>query len=160
MNLQETATQAAPKHLGFAEQKALEEQIRQLQDAHDEVEVEGAQGVKHETRDRKGLSQRLAHLKKIHDAQKVVEATGAERENLEKEEKILRERLDPKMSWDEYSMTQRKHGMRYQRLVAQIQKWNSDPKYQADMKKWKYIRRRLDPNDPNISNVMHLFREK
>ena len=122
--------------------------------------MDGAQGVVHETKDKKVLSQRLSQLKKIHDAQKVEEARGEERVNLEKEEEILRKRLDPKMTWDEYSMTQRKHGIRYQKLVTQIQKWNSDPVYQADIKKWKYIRRRLDPQDPNISNVMHLFHEK
>lgn len=156
MNLQTAQT---PKHLSFAEEQSLNQKIQNLEDAKDGVELKNAQGVTTETKDPKAINAQLAHLKKIKEAQTVERAVGAERDKLEKEEALLRARLDPKMSWDEYSMTQRKHGMRYQRLVQQIGKWNSDQQYQTDMKRWKYVRRRLDPDDPNVSNVMHLFKE-
>jgi hypothetical protein len=159
MNLQEAAVTQTPKHLSYAEEQTLKQKIQQLEDARDGVEVKGAQGVVNQAKDKKIVSANLDRLKKIQEAQAVQRADGVERAELEKEEKILRDRLDPGMTWDQYSTTQRKHGMRYQKLVGQIQKWNSDQKYQADVARWKYIRRRLDPDDPNISNTMHLFHD-
>lgn len=156
INLPEAQVQ---KSLSLAEEKALNEKINYLEDVRDGVEIKDAQGVTHEVKDPKALEENIRRLKSIRDTQSVEMATGSERVALEKEEALLRERLDPGMSWDEYMNTKRRDGMRFIKLVNKIQQWNSDAQRQSDIKRWKYIRRRLDPQDPNASNTMNLFKE-
>jgi hypothetical protein len=156
VNLPETQIQ---KSLSFAEEKALDEKISYLQDVKDGVELKDAQGVNHQVKDSKALDENLSRMKAIREAHGVQRVMGPERVELEKQEKLLREKLDPGMTWHEYMNTKRSDGMRFIRLVEKIRKWNSDPIYQRDVKTWKSIRRRLDPDDANASNVMNLFKE-
>jgi len=153
MNLQET------KPLGPGEEKSLNEKIRQLEDAVQGAEMEGYQGVNFEARDKKAAEAKLAEMKKIRDERTPQRAVGAEREALEKQEKILRERLKMGISWDKFMSLRRRDGLPYMKLVQQIVKWDSDPKRQKDIAQWKAHRRRLEPEDANFSSTMHLFDE-
>lgn len=148
---------AKPKTLSFSEEKVLETKIRQLQDASDGIEVEGMQGVNYQARDKKVVDEKLAKLKEMQAANKVERATGPEREKLEIREKLLRAELDPGISYDKYISLRRKDGIPYLKLVQQIVKFDADNVRQQKISEWKRIRRRLEPEDRDASNVMHLF---
>lgn len=155
MNLPQQPLQQ--KTLSLAEEKAIEDKINYLEQVKDRVEIGGLQGVEHQVKDEKALDENLARLRNIRDTHKVERVTGKEREAVEKEARVLFEKLDPKMTWGEYMNTKRRDGMPYLRLVRTIQKWETDQRRIADLERWKSLQRRLEPEDPHISSFMQLF---
>lgn len=147
---------AANRPLTLAEERALDQQIQEAEDQLDEVERK--QGINYTTENREATENKLRELRKVRASRAVVEASGREREKIEAEANAIRSELQKDMpSWAEYSMTTRKDGPKYIRLKNLIVKWELDPVRRQKVSRWKYLRRRLDPSDPQIANTMYLF---
>jgi hypothetical protein len=146
------------RHLSMQEEQVMKKRLRLLEDMRDDVEI--MQGVNYEAKDPAKLDAEIARLKQSLSTKSVQAATGAERDSVLREISSLEEDLKKGMpKWDIYANTRRRDGMAYVKLKNQIMKWESDPERKRKVARWKYLRRRLDPSDPDIANTMHLFPE-
>lgn len=148
----------AGRTLSYGEQKNLEAKIQEIEDALGGKEL--VQGVNMNTPNRQKNLMELKRLKSILSSQGVHEVSDKERSAYEKEEEILRENLRKGMpSWDKYVGSRPKDGPRHDKVVDWIVRSDADPARQQMIKRWKTLRRHLDPSNPKAAHVMHLFPE-
>lgn len=145
------------KVLSLAEEAKLDESLDYLKSVREGEEAGGIQGVNHQVQDRKALEARIAELERVKESMGAQEVTGTEREAFLKEQKSLEEKLNPGMTWEEYSKTKPQDGIRYRNLVHQIGRWNSDQNRHRLIERWRYVSRSLNPTDPEATNTMRLF---
>lgn len=151
----------AKRVLSYAEERFLDEKKTQLEAALNNKELQ--QGVNFEHRDKPLLEKRLAELKQIKNRFGAVRVEGRERAQSELEIKRIEQAIPRKWggripSYAEYWMRPKEGGIRYLNLVDKIASLNSDPEYTELVKRWKYLRRRMEPEDKRISSTLHLFR--
>lgn len=148
--------------LSYAEDKFLAEKEKQMESDLSRKEL--SQGVNWEPKDEKVLRSRLADVKAIRNKFTAERLSGKERVQAEKEITLIEQALAKKWggkipSHSEYWMRPKEGGIRYLGLVDSIARVNSDPEYSELIKRWKYLRRGLEPNDRRIDNTMHLHRQ-
>jgi hypothetical protein len=147
------------KPLMAAEEAVIRKKIRDLEDILNEAEI--VQGVNHKASNKQAIQAEKQRLEHILLTRSVQEATGNDRLAIEREVKALQEDLQKGMpSWNEFMNTTRKHGMNYVKLRNWILKCESDPERRRKIERWKYLKRRLDPTDPDASNTMQLFPDR
>ena len=146
--------------LSLSEENALDEKIRTLMDERDGVEV--VQGLTHiAKRSKEVINRDISHLMQVKKMRGVVRAEGKEREEITKEIKSIEERVQVDMpNLNTFQNTGRKHGTAYLKLKRWCDIKNSDEKFKRLVERWKSLRRRLEPEDTDIANVMYLFPEK
>lgn len=147
------------KILSFQEEKAIKDKVHQLEDNIKGKEIQ--QGVKVEPRDIKALEAKLRGMREVLNQGGAVRLEGRERVHAEMEIKRLEEEIKKMWggsipSYDEHWMTA-KAGIRYRSYVNKLVFLNSSRKYAELVRRWKYLRRRLEPQDSRIDSTMHLF---
>lgn len=152
----------AKRVLSVQEEDFLDAKRKDLEHALNNKEMQ--QGVNFEHRDRPLLEKRLAELKAIKDRYGAVRLEGRERVQAEVEIKRLEQAIARKWggrvpSYSEYWMRPKDGGIRYLNLVDKIADLNRDPEYAEYIKRWKYLRRRMEPKDRRIDSTLHLFRQ-
>lgn len=146
------------KVLGYHEEKALKERSRELADVRDNVEV--AQGVGFETKDKGAVQKEIKRVESVLSAQSAseIDLSPSEKSQVEKEEAMLKAELQKDMpTWREYVSLTPRDGSRYSMLVNKIVQWNQNPERQAKVRRWQTLRRVLDPHNPKASSTVHLF---
>ena len=147
------------RHLSHGEEKSLDHQISDLENQVKGSEI--VQGLNHEVRDKGAVERRIAELKRIRETRSVTRATGREAEAIEREVASLTEKLQVGMpTWKDYSFLKRKDGMNYIQLRNWIVKSELDETRKSMIARWKYLKRRLDPDDPHAASMMNLFPQK
>lgn len=148
----------AGRTLSYGEQVDLERRIQDTKDSLNGKEL--MQGVNVNAPNFKLARKKLEQLESILSSQGVGEVSGPEREKIEKEERLLREDLQKDMpSWETYVGSRPKDGPRHDKIVTWINQSNSDPVRQQKIRRWKSLRRYLDPHNPKASHVNNLFKE-
>jgi hypothetical protein len=145
-----------PQYLSLKEEDVLRKRLSMLKDIKDGKEI--VQGVTYESKDPKKLDDDIAAIEHELSLRSVRPAVGNERQEVLREIRIVEEDLRKGMpSWEQYANTKRRDGMPYIKIVNWIKKSETDPVRKAKIKRWKFLRRRLDPKDPFIADTMHLF---
>jgi len=152
---QKSQTGGPVKPLSLKEEQVLEKQRDDLQDILDETEI--VQGVKNEVKNPEAVKKEIQRLEQTLK-HKVQPAVGNERIQIERQLKALTLDLQKGMpTWNEYVNTKKRDGMRFTHLKRLIMKWETDPVRRQKVATWKNLRRRLDPSDPQIADMMYLF---
>lgn len=144
--------------LGYNEEKSLREEAQRLRDIKDGVEV--TQGVQYEAKDNAAVATRLKQVEATLSARSVTEMdlSPEDRRRAMNEEVALREDLQKDMpTWKEYSRLSPRDGAVYTNLVNKIAKWDADPIRRQKIRRWKTLRRLLDPHNPKSDSTVHLF---
>ena len=145
--------------LSYAEEDALKSKVRVLEDNLKGKELQ--QGVKIEPRDIKAQEEKLRHMKEVLRQGGAVRLEGRERVHAEMEIKRLEEEM--KKMWGGKFPTYAEHwttpkaGMAYRNYVNKIVNLNRSKQYGELVRRWKYLRRRLEPQDALIDSTMQLF---
>jgi hypothetical protein len=148
----------AGKTLSYGEEKALRERIQDLKDAQGGKEL--VQGVNMSSPNLARNRAELQRLQNILNSQGVSQLSKKELDEAEKEEKVLRDDLQKGMpSWDRYVQSRPKDGPRHDKIVEWIVDSDADPIRQQKVKRWKSLRRHINPNDPKFSHTNRLFPE-
>lgn len=146
----------AGRTLSYGEQKNLEAKIQEIEDALGSKEL--VQGVNMNTPNRQKNVQELKRLKGILASQGVSQVSDKEKKDYEKEEELLRQDLQKGMpSWDKYQGSRPKDGPRHDKVVDWVVRSNEDIVRQQKIRRWKTLRRHIDPSNPKAAHVMHLF---
>lgn len=149
---------SAGRTLSYGEQKALEFRIQDLKDAQGGKEL--AQGVNMTSPNAAKNRAELKRLEGILSSQGVGKISDKELAEVEKEEKILREDLQKGMpTWDRFAQSRPKDGPRHDKLVEWISISDADPIRSQKVRRWKNLRRHINPYDPKFSHVNKLFPE-
>lgn len=142
--------------LSLKEEEVLKKRLALLEDIRDGKEI--VQGVSYESKNPKQLEDEMLAIKKELEFRSVKSATGTDRADVLRELKILEEDLRKGIpSWDVYVNTKRRDGISFLKLRNWIMKCETDPVRRSKVKRWKFLRRRLDPQDPFIADTMFLF---
>jgi hypothetical protein len=146
--------------LSFAEEKAAEQRIRDLEAELSRTEVQ--QGLSYEPKDIQGIEKRLAHYKALKTGKGAKRFEGQERVQAEVEIRRIEQALARKWggrvpTYQEYWQNQRA-GISYLKLVNKIVELNRDREYAELVRRWKVLRRGMEPDDPVADNVLHLFK--
>ena len=157
-----TATKVRPdqgKVLSYAEERALDEKIKQLESEADGKEIQ--QGLSYTPKDSGLIKKHLEQLKQIKASGSAQKFQGNERREAEVEIRRIEQMIAKKWggripTLREYWVTP-KAGIDYLRLVDRIVKLNKDREYAEMIRRWKYLRRRMDPEDVLADNVLNLF---
>jgi len=148
------ATRGRP--LSHGEEKSIDRQLEDLEKQIEETEI--VQGLSHQAHDKGAVQRRISELRRIRETRSVRRAVGREREAIEREVQSLTATLQEGMpSWTEYVGLRRRDGMRYIKLKNWILQTEQDQNRQRMILRWKYLRRRLDPDDPHAADMMNLF---
>lgn len=148
----------AGKTLSYGEQKALEARIQDLKDAQGGKEL--VQGVSMSSPNAAKNRAELQRLQNILNSQGVSQLSKKELDEAQKEEKILLEDLRIGMPrWDQYVNSRPKDGPRHDKIVEWIVENDADPIRQQKVRRWKSLRRHINPNDPKFSHTNRLFPE-
>ena len=151
------ATKRCP--LSYGEERSLDRQINDLENQSEGSEI--VQGLSHQVRDKQLVQKRIAELKRIRETRCVRRAVGREADEITREVEALTTKLQKGMpSWETYAFTRRREGMRYIRLRDWIIKSEMDQTRRNMIIRWKYLKRRLDPDDPHAASIINLFPEK
>lgn len=147
--------------LSYAEEQFIDAKQKDIE--RDLRKGELQQGVNFEPKDLKSLEKRLNDLKQIKSRYGAVRLTGKEREQAEKELKLLEARIAAKWggripSYTEYWQRPKEGGIHYLNLVDKIADLNRDAEYCELIRRWKYLRRRMEPENKRIDSVLHLFK--
>lgn len=156
-----TSVERTRRVLSFAEEQFLDAKKKDIERDIQRGEVQ--QGVNFEPKDIKNLQKRLDDLKTIKNRYGAVRLAGKEREQAEKEIKLIEARIAVKWggripSYTEYWQKPKDGGIHYLNLVDKIAELNSDREYSELVKRWKYLRRRLEPENKRIDSVLNLFK--
>lgn len=142
--------------ISHSEETSIDRQIEDLEKQVDGAEIR--QGLNYQAPNRANVQKKIAELRRIRETRSVRKAVGREREQIEMEIGDLKEELQKGMpTFKEYSFTRKKDGPFYNALVQWIAKSESDPVRVGRIKRWKYLRRRLDPENPRIASTTLLF---
>lgn len=142
--------------LSLKEEEVLKKRLALLEDIRDGREI--VQGVNYDSKDPKQIESEIAQIRRELEFRSVKAAVGTDRDSVLRELKILESDLRKDMpSWDFYTNTKRRDGIAYLKLKNTITKWETDPVRKAKIKRWKFLRRRLDPTDKQIADTMFLF---
>ncbi len=146
----------AGRTLSFGEQKALEARIQDLKDAQGGKEL--VQGVTMTSPNAAKNRAEIKRLEGILASQGVGKVSDKELADLEKEEKILRAELQKGMpTWDRFAQSRPKDGPRHDKMVEWIVTSDADPMRSQMIRRWKNLRRHMNPHDPKFSHVNKLF---
>lgn len=148
------------KVLSHAEDKFLAEKEKQIEADLSRREIQ--QGVTFEPKDPQILEKRLAEVKKLRQNANMQRLEGSERVRAESELKKIEDIFAKKWggripTHSEYWMRPKEGGIQYLNLVDRISRLNKDREYQELIKRWKFLRRGLEPDDKHIDNTMNLF---
>lgn len=142
--------------LSYGEEVDLKRRIQDHKDSLGGKEL--MQGVNLSAPNVANAKKEIKKLETILNSQGIGEISDKERAEIEKEERLLREDLQKGMpSWDTYQGSRPQHGPRHDKLVDWIVRTNADPVRQQKIRRWKTLRRHLDPHNPKASHVMYLF---
>lgn len=150
------AANPSGRTLSYGEQKSLESKIQDHKDALGGKEV--LQGLNVNSPNVVVSRREIKRLEGILSSQGIGEISEEERGKIAVELKALTADLQKGMpSWDRYISSRPKDGPRHDRMINWINTTNADPVRQQKIKRWKTLRRYLDPHNPKASHVMHLF---
>lgn len=142
--------------LSLKEEEVLKKRLALLEDIRDEREI--VQGVSYESKNPKQIEEEITAIKKELEFRSVKSATGADRAAVLRELKSIEEDLRRDMpTWDVYVNMKKRDGVAFLNLRNQIIKWETNPVRKSKVKRWKFLRRRLDPSNPFIADTMYLF---
>jgi len=142
--------------LSHGEEQSLERQIVDLEKQADGAEIQ--QGLNYQAPNKVNVQKRIAELRRIRETRSVRKAVGPERDSVEMELNKLMAELQVGMpTWKEYSHTRKKDGSVYNTVKQWIIRSQADPARTQKIIRWKYLRRRLDPENPYIASTMKLF---
>lgn len=148
----------AGRTLSYGEEKDLDKRIQDVRDSLGGKEV--MQGVNMNAPNVQLARKKLQQLEAIKTSQGVGELSDKEKTKIEEEEKLLREDLQKGMpSWDEYERSRPKDGPRHHRLVDWIVRSDADPVRQQKIRRWKTLRRYLDPHNSRAAHTENLFKQ-
>lgn len=147
------------KVLSYAEEKSMSDRIRDFESELSGKEVQ--QGLSYQPKDVQAVEKWLNHYKKMKSTMGAQRFEGKERADAEMELKRIEQQIARKWngripSYQELWITHRA-GAQYLDLVQTWVRLNKDREYGAFISRWKYLRRRREPEDPNADNVLHLF---
>ena len=142
--------------LSLKEEEILKKRRALLEDIRDGREI--VQGVSYESKNPKQVEEEIEAITKELQFRSVKAAVGSDRQEVVKELKILEEDLRKQMpSWEIFVNTKKRDGTAFLKLRNWIMKNETDPVRRSKIKRWKFLRRRLDPTDPYIADTMFLF---
>jgi hypothetical protein len=150
----------AGRTLSYGEQKDLERRIQDLHDAAGGKEL--VQGVNITAPNKEMMNRQLKHLQNTLASQGVGEVAEKERVEMEKECRMIEDKIRtgfpgrPMPTWSAFVSSRPKDGPRHDKIVAWDLWFNNDPTVQQLVRRWKTLRRHLDPHDPKASHVSHL----
>lgn len=147
------------KVLSYAEEQAADKRIKDLETELMGKEVQ--QGLSFQPKDIQTIEKWLAHYKKMKANMGATKFEGKDRTQAEIEMRRIIQAIEKKWnghipSYQELWINQRA-GIQYLQLVQNWIRLNVDREYGELVKRWKYLRRRMEPDDPNADNVLHLF---
>lgn len=146
------------RKLSYGEQKNLEAKIQELEDAQGGKEL--VQGVNMSSPNIQKNRREIQRLRSILATRGVGEVSAKEKSDAEKEEAILREKLQKGMpSWDRYQQSRPKDGPRHDKIVNWIVEADADVNRRQMIDRWKTLRRIINPHDPKAAHVNNLFPE-
>lgn len=144
------------QNLSLKEEEVLKKRKALLEDIRDGREI--VQGVSYESKNPKQIEDEISAIDKELQFRSVKAAVGNERAEVVRELKILEEDLRKGMpSWDIFVNTKKRDGTSFLKLRNWIIKNETDPLRRSKIKRWKFLRRRLDPTDPYVADTMFLF---
>ena len=144
------------QNLSLKEEEVLKKRKALLEDIRDGREI--VQGVSYESKNPKQIEDEISAIDKELQFRSVKAAVGNERAEVVRELKILEEDLRKGMpSWDTFVNTKKRDGTSFLKLRNWIIKNETDPLRRSKVKRWKFLRRRLDPTDPYVADTMFLF---
>lgn len=157
-----TTVSRSNRVLSYNEEKFIDEKLKQLTRERGHGELQ--QGVQFEPKNVKALDKKLGELKAIKNRYGAIRLSGSERVQAEKEIKMLESRIAQKWggrvpSYSEYWMKPKDGGIKYLNLVDKIDELNRDREYSEIIRRWKYLRRSLEPENKRIDSVLHLFKQ-
>lgn len=147
--------------LSYSEERSLREKRQWFDSIYKKKEIQ--QGVAHDPKD-------LARVKSKIDAIDnqlrfaPTRAVGAERVRIEMELKRIEEEI-AKMwggkipTWAEYWTRPKEGGIHYANLRDKLVKLNQSAEYSNLIRRWQFLRRRLEPQDRNIASTLHLHKQ-
>lgn len=145
--------------LSYVEEKALREKEAWLDSVVKRKELQ--QGVNHDPKDVNAARKKLSMIRSQLSNYAPVRAEGQERVRIEMELKKIHEQI--RIKWggkipthDEYWIRPKEGGIRYLHLRDKLVRLGRDREYSELVKRWQFLRRRLEPQDSNISNTLNL----
>lgn len=146
------------KILSIGEEKAIDKAVNDLKDIRDEVEI--AQGVNFEAKNKGDINKKIADLERIKRNHSVPQLSDGERQKALTELRDLEVDLRRDMpTWRNYERSRPQDGAAHHAMVRLIVKWEGDALRRAKVQRWKTLRRLTNPDDPQASNVMYLFEQ-
>ncbi len=151
----------AKRVLSWKEEDFLDQKVKDLENAKYNKEIQ--QGVNFEHRDKALIDRKLSELKTIKSRYGAERIEGNERAQAELELKRLERAIAQKWggrvpTHAEYWIRPKEGGIRYLQLRDKIANLNRDQEYAEYVKRWKSIRRRMEPADKTIDSTLHLFK--
>lgn len=153
----------AKRVLSWKEEDFLDQKRKDLEHAMNSKEIQ--QGLNFEHRDKAVLQKRIDELKSIKNRYGAVRLENRERVQAEVEIQRLEKAIAKKWggrvpTYAEYWTRPKEGGIRYLQLRDKIANLNRDAEYSEYVKRWKYLRRRMEPEDRQIDSTLHLFRNE
>lgn len=148
------------KVLSYAEEKAMNDRIKDLENEFMGKEIQ--QGLSFQPRDIQTVEKWLNHYKQMKSSMGAQRYEGKERLQAEIELRRIDQAVTQKWggripSYQELWVTPKSGGIQYLNLVQMWVKLNADREYSELIRRWRYLRRRMEPSDPNADNILHLF---
>lgn len=148
--------------MSYAEERAAEERIKDL-----EAEMMGKevrQGLTYQPKDIQTVEKWLAHYKQLKASRGAVRLEGKERVQAEVELRRIEDRIrviwgGKIPSFQEIWITPRA-GIDYLNLVNKFVELGKNREFHELVRRWKSIRRQMEPSDPNADNILHLYDRK
>lgn len=146
--------------LGYSEERSLRDKEKWLESVYKRKEIQ--QGVAHDPKDLNRIKQKLEDVRsQLRFAP--TRASGSERVQIEMELKKTEERMRQLWggkipTWSEYWQRPKEGGIHYLMLRDKIVELNQSREYSELVKRWQFLRRRLEPQDKNIANTIHLHK--
>jgi hypothetical protein len=147
------------KVLSFAEERAVKEKIKTLEAELGGTEVQ--QGLSYTPRDPAILKKHLERLKQIESSGSAQRYEGNERREAEVEIRRIEQMIAKKWggripTFDEY-WVKPTAGIRFLKMRDTIVRLNKDREYAELIRRWKSLKRRMEPDDELSDNVLNLF---
>ena len=147
------------KILSFAEERAVNEKIKQLKSELGGTEVQ--QGLSFTPKDPGLLKKHLERLEQIKSAGSAQRFEGTERREAEVEIRRIEQMIAKKWggrvpTFDEY-WVKPTAGIRFLKMKETIVRLNKDREYAELIRRWKALKRRMEPEDELSDNVLNLF---
>jgi hypothetical protein len=146
--------------LSYAEERALREKEQWFDSVYRKKEIQ--QGVAHDPKDLARIKSKLEAVRsQLRFAP--TRAMGSERVRIEMEVKKIEDRIrviwgGKIPTWSEYWIRPKEGGIHYNNLRDKIVEVNQSREYAELIRRWQFLRRRLEPQDKNIANTLHLHK--